>query len=516
MLVGLSKPELIFVRVSAALLIYPGLICFAYFVLAALAGGVPAIAHPFSILIEVYGAIEILWYVFWFLPFKHRLQKRGLVPARMTKEERKELFTKGMSTAPDLETYVRGWFNKAHMEDSRRDNLKEWLLWSLFGRDGKFGDDTAELDEYIQELEERMMMTFRKGRGDAKALRLSFDPIKMTHRSLLFYSITGFADLLTTLFLFSRGFKFYRQPRNTFFSVFPFRPMTLFSSTQSVASDMSYFYRPHTSKRQRPIVFIHGIGIGVTPYLVWLNSVPRDVGVIAIELLAVSNKICPPMPSSGELVDSISKILAQHGTEYNSFVLVGNSYGTLLISPMLGRARLRDKIDSVVLVDPVSLLLHLPDVAWNFTRRRPRTGPEWEIYYGAATDPMVAHTLARRFDFRDAMLWREQLLGRRATVILGGRDCVTHPAAVASYVYYGDVEIHDFAEERAEAWKATPETWTGQWELELMYLDGLDHGQAFLKPGYVPVVQKVVDTYCWRDAPGGEFRKSAGGGYESG
>lgn len=190
MLVGLSKPELIFVRVTAVLLIYPGLICLAYFVLAALAGGVPAIAHPFSIFIEVYGAIEILWYLFWFLPFKHRLQRPGFAPSRMTREERKELFTKGMSTVPDLEAYMRGWFDKAHMEDIRRDNLKEWLLWSLFGRDGGFGDDAAELDEYIQELEERMAVTFKKGRGDAKALRLSFDPVKMTHRSLLFYSVS--------------------------------------------------------------------------------------------------------------------------------------------------------------------------------------------------------------------------------------------------------------------------------------------------------------------------------------
>lgn len=189
MLVGLSKPELIFVRVTAVLLIYPGLICAGYFVLAALAGGVPAIAHPFSIFIEVYGAIEILWYLFWFLPFKHRLQKPGLAASQMTREERRALFTQGIDFVPDLENYVRGWFNKAHMEDIRRDNLRDWLLWSLFGREGIYGEDTDELEEYIVELEERMAVTFKKGRGDAKPLRLSFDPIKMTHRSLLFYSV---------------------------------------------------------------------------------------------------------------------------------------------------------------------------------------------------------------------------------------------------------------------------------------------------------------------------------------
>ncbi|KAK2615298.1 hypothetical protein N8I77_002063 [Diaporthe amygdali] len=514
MLVGLSKPELIFVRVTAVLLIYTGLLCFAYFVLAALAGGVPAIAHPFSIFIEVYGLIEILWYFAWYLPYKHRLQKPGMAPSQMTREERKALFTQGINLVPDLEIYVRGWFNKAHMEDIRRDNIKDWLLWSLFGREGRYGEDADELEEYIVELEERMGMTFKRGRGDAKPMRLTFDPIEMTHRSLLFYSLTGFADFFTTLFLFAKGFSFYRQPQNTFFSVFPFRPMTLISRNESAAPAMSYFYRPHKSKTNRPIFFIHGIGIGMTPYLLWVNSVPRDVGIIAIELLPVSNKICPPMPSSADLVDSISRILAQHGLEYDSFVFVGNSYGTLLLSPMLKRPGLAAKISSVVLVDPVSLLLHLPDVAWNFTRRRPRTGPEWEIFYGASTDPMVAHTLARRFDFKDAILWRDELKGRRATVILGSRDCVTNPMAVASYVYYGDVDIHDFTEQRIDEWKNTPNLWTGQWEIELIYMDGLDHGQSFLKPSCVPRVQKVIDTYCWRDSSGGEFRKSTGD-YES-
>lgn len=83
-----------------------------------------------------------------------------------------------------------------------------------------------------------------------------------TYPRLTLPKITGFADLFTTLFLFAKGFSFYRQPRNTFFGVFPFRPMTLISSKESAAPEMSYFYRPHESKTHRPIVFIHGVGIG--------------------------------------------------------------------------------------------------------------------------------------------------------------------------------------------------------------------------------------------------------------
>ncbi|GKT56152.1 alpha/beta hydrolase fold family [Colletotrichum tofieldiae] len=489
MLVGKSVPELILVRSMVVFFQYLGLLCFLYFWFIFALAGVPGIAHPVSIIIEVVGAIEILFYFVWFVPYRSRLQKPGFQPTPLSREERNRFFHQGLDHAPDVEQYIRRWHCNAQLGDIRRENVKDWLLWALFDKQGHPGEHEEELEEYIADAEERAGITIKGGFGDSTPMRLSFDPINITHRSLLFYLITGWLDFFATLVLFIRGFKFYRQPRNTFFSVFPWRPMTLLSPNESADPKLSYFCRPHTSTTQRPILFMHGVGVGMLPYLLWLWSIPKDVGVLAIEILPVSSRICPPLQTTKELVDGMDAIIEQQS--YNDFVFVGNSFGTLLASPLLQRPDIAAKINSVVLIDPVSLLLHLPSVAYNFTRRQPRWGNEWEIWF-VATDPMVAHTLARRFRWQDFILWTPQLHGKRTTVVLGGEDCVTDPDAVASYVYFGDLNYtrHDKLE-----WATTPERWTGRGELELMYLDGMDHGQAFLSIRHMPQIGNVVLAY---------------------
>lgn len=305
--------------------------------------------------------------------------------------------------------------------------------------------------------------------------------------------MVGGLDVLVAIALFIRGFKFYRQPRKTFFSVFPLRPMTLFSPNESKSSQLSYFCRPHTSKTQRPILFVHGVGVGLLPYLHWLWTVPKDVGVICVEILPVSSRICPPLPPADELVAGMDAIIQQQ--DYNDFVFVGNSFGTLLAAPLLRKPDIARRIDSIVLTDPVSLLLHLPAVTYNFTRRKPKWGNEWEIRF-VATDAMVAHTLARRFRWQDFILWTPELQGKRTTVVLGGDDCVTDPDAVASYVYFGKV---NYSRADRHEWSTTPDRWSGQGELELVYLAGMDHGQAFLSRKHLPRIADVVMAYTKLD-----------------
>ncbi|KAK2007860.1 hypothetical protein LZ32DRAFT_593053 [Colletotrichum eremochloae] len=489
MLVGKSFPELILVRSMVVFFQYLGFLCFLYFWLILAFAGVPGIAHPVSIAIEAIGAIEILFYFVWFVPYRRRLQGPGLQPTELTREERRRFFSQGLDHAPDIEQYIRKWHGNAHLADIRRENVKDWLMWALFDKEGNPGDHDEELEEYIRDAEERAGVTIKEGYGDSTPMRLSFDPVDITHRSLFYYLMTGSLDFLATLVLFVRGFKFYRQPRSTFFSVFPWRPMTLLSPNESANPKLSYFVRPHKSTTQRPILFMHGVGVGMLPYLVWLWSIPKDVGVLAIEILPVCSRICPPMQSTKELVDGMDTIIKQQN--YNDFVFVGNSFGTLLASPLLQRPEIAAKINSVVLIDPVSLLLHLPAVAYNFTRRKPRWGNEWEIWF-IATDPMVSHTLARRFRWQDFILWTPQLQGKRTTVVLGGEDCVTDPDAVASYVYFGDLKYTRY--DKME-WASTPKRWTGRGELELMYLDGMDHGQAFLSIKHMPQIANVVLAY---------------------
>lgn len=473
---------------------YVGLGCFLYFLIALFIGGVPAIAFPFSIAVEAYGAIEILWYLLWFLPFKAYLQRPGTHMAAMTRPERKALIEKSLDLVPDARLFLRKWFSNAHLDEIYRDDVKDWLVWVLWGTGSFDGCDPDELNEYVDEVENRANLTLSKGRAGAKPIRLNLDPVQMIHRSLLFYGLISLLDATTTLFLIFKGFSFYRQPRSTFFQVFPFRPTTLLSGNTSAAPNLSYIYRRHMSKTHRPVVFCHGIGIGLPTYSYWLSTIPKDIGVLAIEFLPVSSRICPAALSQRDYVEAVRKILYQQ--DITDFVFVAHSYGTFSARPLLDDPVIGPMINSLVLCDPVSILVHLPDVAYNITRRKPVDAPQVQIAWGAALDPMVAHTVSRTLHWPEVILFRENLIGKRTTAIVASRDCVLNADAVSSYVYYGDV---NYTSEDIQELQNTPGQWTGQSEIELMYLHDRDHGQSLLIPAEAQKITNIVVAYARLD-----------------
>ncbi|KAK2065596.1 hypothetical protein LY76DRAFT_667777 [Colletotrichum caudatum] len=547
MIVQKTWPQYIAVRVLIVLMRDLGFLGFTYFYVIFALGGVDAITHPFSILVEVVAAIEILFYFLFFLPYKWYLQTwKPYRPPRMSRSQRARLFYKSMGLVPDGEEFIRKWMLNAHMEDIRRDNLKDWLLWALFEQDNMVSRPTKdidqELEQCIDDAEEKFGIKLRPGRGNAEALRLTFDPVIIQHRSLFYYLVIGFLDFLMALYLLSQGYRYYRQPPSSFFKIFPLRIINILPFAHSATDGMSYWYRPHQSATKRPIVFLHGLGIGLIPYMFWLHTIPKDVGVLAVEMLPISSRITTyPLASTPELCEMIAKCVAQQrasqtatapgkkGT-WDDFVLIGNSYGTLLMGPLLQRADFAPRVAATILIDPVSLLLHLPDVAFNLTRREPKPslrerpghGNEWEIWWASATDAGTAHALARRLCWRESLMWREILtpslrsvesgyyasgspeeiaifgngvqIGMRSTVILGGEDCVTAPMSVASYVYSGEVK---WSLDDVEKWRRCQ--WTGKDELELMFLDGKDHGQSIMVPYPHKPIQMVIESYCRRN-----------------
>lgn len=128
------------------------------------------------------------------------------------------------------------------------------------------------------------------------------------------------------------SFNFYRTPLRRFFTVFPFRPLTLLTGFGSPAKTLTYWHRPHTSTTKLPILFLHGIGIGLYPnidFLADLNAEddknPSDgqVGIIAIEILSISSRITSAAMLKDEMTEEIHCILKAHGWE--KVVLVSHS-----------------------------------------------------------------------------------------------------------------------------------------------------------------------------------------------
>ena len=267
-----------------------------------------------------------------------------------------------------------------------------------------------------------------------------------------FRQCVGFVDFLTYIRLLYFGFHFHRATLSRFFTLFPLRPITLFSSYRSPVKHLTYWHRPHTSRGKLPIVFIHGIGIGLYPYVDFLaelnsadgvegRSVDDEVGIIAIEIMPVSFRLTHATLTKDEICAEIQRIVNYHG--YDKFVLVAHSYGTAISTHLLKSPQMAQQIGPVLLIDPISVLLHLPDVAFNFTWRKPSGANEHQLFYFASMDPGVSHALARGFFWSEMILWKEDIGDRRFTVSLAEKDLIVNTEAVGRYLASPSPQIKD-------------------------------------------------------------------------
>lgn len=332
------------------------------------------------------------------------------------------------------------------------------------------------------------------------------------------------------------GFHLHRTSLSQFFRLFPFRTQTLLTTYRSPAKYTSYWHRPHTSTTKLPVVFIHGIGIGLYPYtsfLSELNSVsdendPNDqIGVLAIEIMPVSFRLTHHALAREEMCAEISAIISEHFPD-QKFVLTSHSYGSVISAHLL-QSPLASQIGPLFFIDPVCILLHLPDVAFNFSRRKPKRANEYQLYYFASMDMGVAHTLGRCFFWNENIIWKKDVIGRKVTISLGGRDLIVNSEAVGQYwsapvsayensllerhpanspvdegilIDIEDEEVEDVRARSVERdtnvqdsqeWKYRE--WTGSGS-EVVWFDDLDHAQVFDRASTRLTIIEKIRTYC--------------------
>lgn len=447
---------------------------------------------------------ECIFYTILWRPFQSRLNQLARHPEPLAREARRALFRQCLLSVPSPEAYFRGWFLGAKLEDIRRENLEEFILWAFFEKDDMdLDNDKAlreELDEYVADVERLLKRRFEHGRGPAKSLRLTFDSIETTYRGLAWYAIIFLLDQVTHLALSWYGFEYHASSSKASGQTFPPRPQQYLTKHRSQAINLSYWHLPHRADAGTlPIVFLHGIGVGLWTYVRFLCNVHAarsrgdsdEIGIIAVEILPISFRLtAPPLDRTGFL-QQMTKIVDHHG--WDKFAVVSHSYGSVLTTHMLRSPAMQSRVATVVLIDPVTILLHLPDVAFNFTRRRPKRANEWQLWYFASTDPGVAHCLGRHFFWRENITWREELLAspkdgviqgipRRAAVCLSGRDLIVDTAMVAQYLAF-DGQHADSARDSND-------------KIKVILFPELDHAQMFDDPPSCARVVSLIRSYC--------------------
>lgn len=102
----------------------------------------------------------------------------------------------------------------------------------------------------------------------------------------------------------------------------------------------------------------------------------------------------------------------------------------------------------------------------------------------------VAYTLSRQFFWSENILWKEDLIERRATVFLSGKDSIINAPLVRAYLHNGDGEERQsgkYISSQSEASEANHTAdgivpSSGQVDdrrLNVVWCPDLDHGQIF-------------------------------------
>ncbi|CAM9755148.1 unnamed protein product, partial [Discosporangium mesarthrocarpum] len=185
-----------------------------------------------------------------------------------------------------------------------------------------------------------------------------------------------------------------------------------------------------------PIVFFHGVSPGLFAYIkvVWKTCMDRTA--IIVETPSISMKLHllrghSPLTEEG-LVETVDGIMERHGI--NRALFFGHSFGSI---PVAWMSRHRPKaVAQVALLDPVCLLLFLPDVARTFLYPEDFTTlPTVEklVRNMVSKETGIAHTLRRHFWWYQNILWPEDL-HCPAVVGLAGGDKVAPAKALRRYL----------------------------------------------------------------------------------
>lgn len=513
-MIGQTWPEYVFIRLSIFVLRLVAPLSTVY-----LAASWSAGTFLWSPLFGVYALIETLFFILVYLPRHTSFQRDAKHPPRMSRAGRDALFHNcANSMTPDS---ITSWFLRAPGGRVLRDNVADWLLWALFSaRSTEVLEEwEEELDYYISVMGDYVGYPISRGSNpDIQCLRLTMDPVHMVHRPFIWYMIVCLVDTLTSISLHLQGFTHHNTRK--WFHAFPPRPLlALFSrSSSDTETNVPYWYRPHYSPTKLPILVIHGIGIGLYPYVAFLRELAAqdpDVGILAVEILPISMHITAPPLARDAMCAAIMRILDAHGL--HRVVVTGHSYGTVVAAHLLRRqqgtatnssttqgaeqppqeenhssvettatptnANLNEPtIVAAVLVDPIPFLLHHPAVAYNFVYRRPRHANEWQLWYFASRDADIARALARHFFWFESILFREDVMGAgragekkpRVAVSLAGRDQIVDAQAVWTYLTGGEGE-----QQRVGSGSCGPPSRWARDGLEVLHFPELDHATVF-------------------------------------
>ncbi|KAF8076473.1 hypothetical protein FPV67DRAFT_1406656 [Lyophyllum atratum] len=354
--------------------------------------------------------------------------------------------------AIDFRNTMRSWFCKVPWSSIKVHEVRQWLYWSIYNADLPPSESMSPshrdvLERALALLQRRCGCIFDAGSNPAiRPMRLTLDKVNILWRPLTFYVILNAVN--------SSLRKWYKWK---------------WSAKYGHYNRLEYLLRVpkywNSADSPRPIVFIHGLGLGLLQYNAVLQHLFQQFPDRPLLILLqpqmsqqiFNSRYLRPM-SRHETADRLANLINHlgwvhyptdggKGTSDNSIenkeiarktgvTMLSHSNGSYTHAWMLkGHSEL---IARSCFMDPVTFCSWEGDVCFNFLYRQPKTGMELMMHYFVATELGVSNLLQRHFSWASNTLWYEEIPNARdptkAFFLLGGKDTLINSERVKRYL----------------------------------------------------------------------------------
>ncbi|GAA5911046.1 hypothetical protein JCM8208_003969 [Rhodotorula glutinis] len=393
--------------------------------------------------------------------------------------------------ALEFRELLRFWFGGCDFAAIGRLNMADWLAWSMYGctleelederrewdkagrpvmkrddgeldRDsdvdesddeGSSGDDEVEervrarrtrTEESVEAdrlglvhhclvlVQARTAHVFPPGRNpDVKPLRLTLDPVRVTSRPFLLYLVVFLLQKSVMGITMARGFK-KRDDQGTRYLV---------------KIPEGWSPREDAPEDERPLVFIHGLGMGLAQYttLVSVLSKSRSVRNRPILILLqphISMSIFSPgyldPVEQDDCAAGLDRVLRKHGFDERAggCTVLSHSNGTIVHGWLCKRHP--NLVARSCFVDPVAFQLYEPWVCYNALYAPAKKPMEHLMRYFVMRELGVSFMLSRTFSWTSNLLWPHEIPSHadahKTAVFLASDDSILSAERVRVYL----------------------------------------------------------------------------------
>ncbi|KAJ9048581.1 hypothetical protein DSO57_1033644 [Entomophthora muscae] len=309
----------------------------------------------------------------------------------------------------DMQQMMGQWLLEKPKGETYQEHFSEWISWLMFDREEESltSEEQVQLQRVLTEFCQGLKKSPKPLLHKPKCMRPSLDIFPIQPKPLVAYLGIKCINALTYLTLRHLGFHRYSE------------------------DGLSYWHCSGNSS-EPPIIFIHGLGIGLFPYLEKIRRLRNhsDKSIFLLELPHISMEIYHNILNHDQTLAAIDSLFKRHSLYKVS--LVAHSYGTLIASWLIQHRQ--HLLHKVTLLDPICFNMWESTLVTNFLYAKPFAFSHEMAQFFVAQDPLISHTLTKEIYWYESVLFPQDI-HVPTNIFLSSQDWVVDAAACADYLH---------------------------------------------------------------------------------